>query len=297
MANILVAHIPPFPFAFFRITHYKTPTPSRTLPYRALYDSGDLTALLTYLNNTYKPANGFLGTFTTSGNDIIYVTAPSESYGSGLFETDVFTKYFRLHVDSPSYFTHYLWTWGVVVAWGDGTADGFMDLINQTRVYPTHTYSTPSQHIDYFHTDSASILICDQPEVTGLSGTMPKPFSQFVIRNSQIRAFDITTFFEPCRATLHHIELRNNMQLSPVLGLDKPWTLMDAIDVRSNGLSSLEVDRVFITMYRAGLLNPALQTGSMVVLTEQDGNAPPTPASLPCRQIMQEQWHWTLTHD
>ncbi len=299
MANILVTTLPAYPFAFFRIIHHKTITPVMTLPYRPIYNDTDRTALLAYLEGTYKSANGFLGNFSLSGSSIIYTTDASESYGPGLFEVMLLTKVYRLHVNNPASFGYagqlYFWNWGIVVSWGDGTYNGYRegDENVQSSVTPQHNYTSGSQAIDVFHNDSITVFLCRDPALLGISGTVSSALHTIAVTHSQIQLLDMDILLRPAIHQLDLIEFRNTGQLR-LFGVSRPWVRLEAFNFSQCNFSRVEVDRMFQELYLVGLACPEVRGRSVHIYAAQTPAAPPTDATLAIRRIMLEQWGWVF---
>lgn len=302
MANILVTTLPAYPFAFFRIIHHKTSSPVTALPYRPVYDSTGLAAVLSYLNGTYKTGNGFLGTFYQSGSAIMYTTHPSESYSSGLFEVMLLTKLFRLHVNNPPSFgisgEFYFWNWGIVIDWGDGTWNGYRDGIpeNQLRDRPSHVYSSGSQRIDVFHEDNFAVFLCRDPALKAITGEVSTELHTVAITNSQIQLLDMELLLRPAMNTVHLVEFRNTSQLR-LFGVTRPWVKLQAFNFRYCNFSRAEVDRMLREVYLLALACPPVRERRVDVYAEQSPAAPPTDATRGIRRIMQEEWGWWLFLD
>lgn len=302
MADILVTTLPAYPFAFFRIIHHKTSSPVVVLPYWPVYDNADRTALLGYLNGSYKSENGFLGVFVLSGSNIFYQTHASESYGSGLFEVMLLTKTFRLRINDPASFgitgQFYFWSWGIVIDWGDGTSNGYKDGFpaNQFSDQPQHTYIATAERIVVFHEDNITVFLCRDPALLDIAGTMSSILHTVAITNSQIGLMDIDMLLRPAINEMKLIEFRNTDHLR-LFGVSRPWINLEAFNFRYCNFSRVDVDRMFHELYLVAVACPPVRDRVVYVYAEQSPAAAPTETSLSIRKVMQQQWGWILYHD
>ena len=268
---------------------------------KPIYNSGDITSLITYLNGAFKTANGFLGTFSLTGGKIVYANAPSENYDTAsaalLTKSLVFTKPVTgtsstvrtttIDLDYILYGIDY--GDGTVIADGEGTPNTI--LLNHTYPAGTNTFTCR-----LFHQNSITSIGLLDTTITNITGIAPSDLTDFNIDSLKITSFS-GFILTPALAVFETLTI-GNTTMAGITGLNQAWGALETFDFRHNKLTSSSVDSAIQQTRQAAFSSIPLQSGSHNLrLESQIPSAPPTIISASDKNTLIFTYSWTVTND
>lgn len=133
-----------YPFAFNMISMTRPTSVTASTGPMAIYNSTDLNDLITYLNDTFAPANGMMGSFSVMGTDIVYIKALTEEWSAGTGVV-TFGRYIAVSTKNPN-ITHNGFGYQIKRATGASRWKAVIDYGDGTVEYRTSTNTEQRQH-------------------------------------------------------------------------------------------------------------------------------------------------------
>lgn len=264
----------------------------------------DTTALLSYLNSTFKPSFGFKGTFVLNGTSIVYNQDESESFSSG--SAQLLNKYYSIHIPSTTTATtlsyNFTYSW-IYADFGNGNALKSGGGISQSQAGTTGYAANTTYSIRIFHQDTITASSLSGICFDNVSGTISSATSVFSFTNMNASIFSAGTnsfdaaVLTPALANLSNITI-SNCGINSLLNLVQQYAHNPlSITIGNNRLSTMAIDGIFNLLYLTALSYSPLRTGSHSIYTKnQVPVAPPTVASSTARTYLAAHG-WTITTD